>query len=174
MAGSRLCQTSGRSAIGLIQLRREDGTRPGRHSDNRIDSKAPAGGLGRPCACLLTEKHDVPTAYRTFSSASCSISSGIDRDPSLLQIASSCLIRVELSSMPRRWMISPKRRLSQTPNKSTIADVGLVQHGLCGGFAPHESYSLARSWFHNGMGILWLILWIIVIYVDISCCKSSI
>jgi hypothetical protein len=29
--------------------------------------------------------------------------------------------------LPRRWMISPRRRLSQIPNKSTIVGVGLVQ-----------------------------------------------
>jgi hypothetical protein len=31
------------------------------------------------------------------------------------------------AAMPRRWMISPKIRLPQIPNKSTIAQVGLVQ-----------------------------------------------
>jgi hypothetical protein len=45
-------------------------------------------------ACLLTEKYDVPTAYRTFSSASCFIFPRmlfirvIDWDGSLLHIAS--------------------------------------------------------------------------------------
>jgi len=33
--------------------------------------------------------------------------------------------------------------LPQTPNRSTIAEVGLAQHGLCVGFAPHESLSLS-------------------------------
>jgi hypothetical protein len=48
----RLCRASGRSAMGLIQLRREDGTRPGRHSENRVDSNAAAAGLGCPYARL--------------------------------------------------------------------------------------------------------------------------
>jgi hypothetical protein len=49
--------------------------------------------------------------------------------------------------------ISPKRRLSQIPNESTIADVGLVQPkaSLCGGFAPHESYSLGGSQLLQGV-----------------------
>jgi hypothetical protein len=31
---------------------------------------------------------------------------------------------------------------SEIPNSVTIAHTGLVQQGLCGGLAPHESYSL--------------------------------
>jgi hypothetical protein len=34
--------------------------------------------------------------------------------------------------------------LPQIPNRSTIAEVGLVQHGLCVGYATHESLSLGR------------------------------
>ena len=92
-------------------------------------------------ACLLTEKYDVPTTYRTFSSASCSIFPAIDRDGNLPYIATSCLPGAVSSSMPRRWMISRKRRLPQIPNRSTITEVGLVQHGLCVGYATHESLS---------------------------------
>jgi hypothetical protein len=36
----------------------------------------------------------------------------------------------------------PRGSLPQTPNGSIISEVGLVQHGLCGGLAPHESLSL--------------------------------
>jgi len=42
-------------------------------------------------ACLLPEKYDAPTAYCTFSSASCSVSPAIDRDGSLFYLVVPCL-----------------------------------------------------------------------------------
>jgi len=43
--------------------------------------------------------------------------------------------------------------LLQIPNDIVIADIGLDQQGLCGGVAPHESYSLdlrgeEQHWLH--------------------------
>ena len=39
--------------------------------------------------------------------------------------------------------------LLQIPNDVAMADIGLVQQRLCGGVAPHESYSLGVGLIHG-------------------------